>query len=119
MAWTRLSFFYLMTYLVLGGVGLLAAPQTAIHYLGSTATYPSVMLRLLGAFMVALGIIVISIVRNRVEVLYRTTLAARSVLLAAFLWAFIDSRDPFFLVIAAIVGLGMILTTTGMIADRA
>jgi hypothetical protein len=118
MSWTRVSFFYLMTYLGLGGVGLLAAPEVAMRLLGSTSGYSPPLARFIGAFMVALSVIVIQIVRHRVEVLYPTAFLARVPLLATTLWLYLESRDLLFLSISGIVGLGMLLTAAGFIADR-
>ena len=118
MRWTRLSFFYLMGYLTIGGVSLLVAPQVSVQLLGSAGSYPTVMLRLVGGFLVALGLVILGIVRHRVEVLYPTTLAVRAVLLATILWVYADSRDPMFLWLAGIVALGMSLTAAGLVADR-
>jgi hypothetical protein len=33
-------------------------------------------------------------------------------------WLYGESRDPLFLVLSAIVGLGMLLTTAGLLTDR-
>ena len=118
MRWTRLSFFYLMSYLGVGGIGLLVAPDLATRLLGSTGTYPRVVLRLVGGFMVALSLVIIGIVRDRVEVLYPVTLLVRVVLLTTLLWVFVDSRDPMFLSLAGIVALGMMLTAVGLVPDR-
>jgi hypothetical protein len=118
MRWTRVSFFYLMTYLGLGGLGLVAVPDLALRLLGSTANDSLYLARFIGAFMIALSIIVIQIVRHRVEVMYRTTLIARIVLVTTALWLYIESRDLLFLSISGIVGVGMLLTMFGLIADR-
>lgn len=118
MRWTRLSFFYLMAYTGLGGLGLLVAPDVALRLLASTANYPPLLARFVGAFMIALSILVIQIVRHRVEVLYSTTLLVRVVLLGTTLWLYLESRDLLFLSIGGIVGLGMLFTTLGLIADR-
>lgn len=118
MRWTRLSFFYLMSYLSGGGLGLLVAPDLALRLLGATASYPAALARLLGAFMVALALLVAQIVRYRVEVLYPTTLMVRVVLLGTLVGLYFASRDPLFLVLSGIVALGMLFTTTGFVADR-
>jgi hypothetical protein len=104
MRWTRLSFTYLIGYLSLGGLGLLVAPDLA--------------LRLLGAFMVALALLVGQIVRYRVELLYPTTLLVRVVLLGTIVGLYFESRDPLFWVLSGIVALGMLLTTAGLLTDR-
>ena len=118
MRWTRLSFAYLIGYLAFGGMGLLAAPALAIGLLGSNATYPAALLRLLGGFMIALAVIVLQIARTRTERLYPTTLLVRVVLLSTVVAGYFESRDPMFLVLSAIVGLGMMLTAAGYVADR-
>jgi uncharacterized protein YjeT (DUF2065 family) len=118
MRWTRLSFLYLMSYLILGGIGLLAAPSTAIHLLGSSADYPPVILRLSGALMLGLGLMIADIARRDIAILYPSTLIVRTMLLAAILALYVSSRDPMFLVLAAIVALGMALTGAGLVWDR-
>ncbi|HVH11015.1 MAG TPA: hypothetical protein VM736_14560 [Gemmatimonadales bacterium] len=69
MRWTRVSFFYLVGYLTLGGLGLVFAPALGLQLLSATGSYPPVLARLLGALLLALGILVSQIVRHRVEVL--------------------------------------------------
>lgn len=118
MHWTRLSLFYLMSYLGLGGIGLLAAPDTALRLLGAREAYPAVLVRFLGAFMLALAVVVVQIVRQRVESMYSATLMARTLLLTTIVGLYFESGDPLFLVLTGIVGLGMLLTTLGFISDR-
>ncbi len=118
MRWTRVSFFYLITYLSLGGIGLLAAPDFAMHLLGSTAGYSTPLARFIGAFMIALSLLVIQIARHRVEVLYLTALLVRVVLVGTVMWLYTETRDLLFLSISGIVGLGMVFTALGLIADR-
>ena len=118
MRWTRLSFLYLTGYLSLGGLGLLFAPALALHVLGATGSYPPALVRLLGALLLALGILVAQIARRRVEVLYPTTLVVRVVLVGTMVVLYFASRDRLFLVLTGIVGLGMLLTATGLLADR-
>lgn len=118
MRWTRLSFFYLIGYLSVGGLGLLVAPELALRLLGATASYPAALVRLLGAFMVALALLVGQIVRYRVEVLYPTTLMVRVVLLGTIVGLYFESHDPLFLVLSGIVALGMLLTTASLLTDR-
>ena len=118
MRWTRLTFFYVIGYLSLGGVGLVFAPEIALRLLGATTTYPPVLARFVGAFMVALAIVIAQIVRHRIEVLYPTTLLIRLVLIGTIVALYVESGDRLFLVLTAIVGLGMVLTTAGLLSDR-
>src|SRR5207248_4668704 len=74
---TRLSLFYLATYLPIAGLLLLFVPDFATKLLLSNRTYDDVFTRLAGALLLALGILVIQIVRHRVEVLYPWTVVIR------------------------------------------
>ena len=118
MSWTRLSFFYLIGYLTFGGLGLLASPKLALGLFGATGDYRPEMARLCGALLLGLGILVVQIVRHRVEALYPTTLVVRVVILAVLIGLYLTSRDPLFLVLTGIVGLGMALTAAGLLTDR-
>lgn len=115
---TRLSLYYLASYLVVAGVALLATGQFAMWLLLSNGEYGDVLPRLLGVVLLALGIVIVQIIRHRLEVLYTTTLAVRAVILAALAGLYAYSRDPFFLVLIAIVGFGVILTGTSYLSER-
>ena len=115
---TRLSLYYLATYLWLGGIGLLFAPTLAVKLLLSNADYPAVMLQALGMFMIGLGIIVVQIIRLDIRTLHATTLIVRLFFLACLLFFYFTTRDPMFLVLLAIVGLGVLLTGTSYLAER-
>ena len=118
MNWTRLSLFYLATYLPIAGAALLVAPGFATKLLLSNATYDDVFTRLAGGLLLALAALVIQIVRHRVEALYTTTLVVRLGLLAVMALLFARTSDPFFAVLFAIIGLGVVLTGTGYYLDR-
>jgi len=117
MRWTRLSFLYLIGYLTVGGVGLIVVPEFSVRLFGGTGSYPIVLWRVLGGFMLGIAIIIFQIVRLRVEVLYTTPLMVRVPILAVMLWAYFDTRDLVFLTLAVIVAIGMILTTIGLVVD--
>ena len=115
---TRLSLYYLAGYLWFGGIGMLAVPRWASSLLLSNATYPEVLLRALGMFMIALGIVVVQIIRHRIETLYPATLVVRSFICLCLVAFFLMARDPFFLVLLGIVGLGLLLTATSYFGDK-
>jgi hypothetical protein len=115
---TRLSLFYLATYLPIAGVALLFAPDIATKLLLSNQTYDDIFPRLTGAVLIALSILIVNIVRYRVEILYGWTLVARVVLLATFVVLYAKSSDPFFLSLFVIVGIGVLLTSAGWILDH-
>jgi hypothetical protein len=115
---SRLSFLYLIGYLTGGGLALLIAPATALRLLLARDSYSPLLARFVGAFMLAFAVVVIQIMRHRVERLYPTVLAARVVLLGTLVWLYADSQDPLFLVLTGIVGFGMLLTGAGLLSDR-
>lgn len=115
---TRLSFFYLAAYLLGAGVALIFAPSLALSLLFSNGHYGDVMPRLLGVVLFALGVVIVQIIRYRVEVLYTTTLLVRSVIVVVLAGLFIYSHDPLFISLIVVVGLGMLLTGASYLTDR-
>jgi uncharacterized protein YjeT (DUF2065 family) len=107
---TRISLFYVISYLISGGLGLLVAPQFALKLLFSGGTYGDVMPQMVGMMMVALGLFVFQIVRKRAEGLYLTALAVRSAMLPVLLSLYVASRDPLFITLFLIVGFGVVYT---------
>ena len=115
---THLSLYYLVGYLIPAGIALITVPQLALKLLLANGTYGDVLPRLLGVVLLALGIIVLQIIRLHVDALYSTTLIARSVILVCLLGLYIYARDPLFLTLLGIVGLGFILTGVSYWLDR-
>ena len=115
---TRLSLYYLVGYLIPAGIALITVPQIALKLLLSNGNYGDVLPRLLGVVLLALGIIVLQILRLRADVLYSTTLIARAVILACLIGLYVYVRDPLFLTLLGIVGLGFMLTGVSYLLDR-
>ncbi|HUB09821.1 MAG TPA: hypothetical protein VMB50_22655 [Myxococcales bacterium] len=120
MSLSRLSLFYLVSYLVGAGVGLLAAPRLVFVLLGSTQAdaYGVIVPRMVGALALALGTFVIQIIRWKLTQFYPTLVAVRVFLVAVWAWLFALTRDPFFVVLGAIVAFGALLTAAGLVLDR-
>ena len=115
---TRLSLFYLASYVVPAGLTLLFAPQLALQMMQSNTAYQAEPLRLAGIALTSLGVFVVQMIRLRLEALYPTTLGVRVFILAGLGWLFASTGNPFFAVLMGIVGLGFVLTTAAFIADR-
>ena len=115
---TRLSLYYLATYLVGAGVALVIAPGLTLMLLFSNGHYGDVMPRLLGVVLFSLGVFVVQVIRHQVEALYTTTLAVRSVIVLVLAGLFAYSHDPLFISLIVVVGIGMILTGTSYLTDR-
>jgi uncharacterized protein YjeT (DUF2065 family) len=115
---TRLSLYYLATYLPLAGLALLFVPDIATKLLLSNRTYDDTFERLAGGVLLALGVLIIQIVRLRIEALYPWTLVLRAGLLTMFVALYARTSDPFFISLFVIVGLGVVLTAAGYYLDR-
>jgi uncharacterized protein YjeT (DUF2065 family) len=115
---TNLSLYYLAGYLVPAGLLLLFVPEFATKLLLSNRTYDYAPFRLAGVLLLVVGILVIQIIRYRLEQLYATTLVARALISATLLWLFLDTGDPFFVVVLVIVLIGVALTGASYYLDR-
>ncbi len=118
MKWTRLSLFYLVAYLFPSGIGLLAAPADAMKLLHSNADFGDVLPRVVGMFLVGLGIIIVQLIRLRAENLYFTTILVRSFFCACFVAFLSMTGNPLFLSMLIIVGIGLTLTSACYAIDR-
>lgn len=115
---TWLSLFYETGYLLVAGVFLLAAPDTAFKLLFSNTSYGDVLPRLFGTALFSTGAVFVQIVRLHIEELYTTTIFVRIPLIAVNLWLFYYSDNPLFLTLFVIVTFGVVLTVTGYLLDR-
>ncbi len=118
MSKTRLSLYYLVTYLSLTGLGLMAAPAQVMAMLMATGEYGDVMPRFVGILMLALGLLVSQIIRFRVEPMYPITVLVRLLIWVFVLWLYLRSGDPFFAAVLGVVGLGILLTGGIYLAER-
>jgi uncharacterized protein YjeT (DUF2065 family) len=115
---THLSLFYLAGYLLPAGLLLLTVPEFARKLLLSNRDYDDAPFRLVGVLLIVLGIIVVQIIRHRIEALYTTTLVARILISLTLIAIYVETSDPFFLVILVIVLIGVALTGWSYITDR-
>ena len=115
---TNLSLYYVATYLLGAGIALLLAPRLALQLLLSTGDYGEILPRLSGLLLLGLGLLVVQIIRHRVSALYLTTLAVRVVFCAGFVALYALSRDPLFLVLLCVVGIGVLATSVSYALDR-
>ncbi len=115
---TRTSLYYLGSYLVIIGFGLLFAPDGTLKILQSNGAYSDVFPRFAGMLMSGLGMTVFGIIRSRVAELYPATLVIRLYFLVSIIVFYMMTHDPLFLVLFAIVALGFVLTLSSFILDR-
>ena len=114
---TNLSLIYVATYLLAAAAFLVLAPRLALQLLLSSGDYGEIFPRLGGLLLLGLGIIVLQIVRHRITALYLTTLAVRGVFCVGFLVLYALSRDPLFLVLLGVVGIGVVATSISYVVD--
>jgi hypothetical protein len=115
---TNLSLYYLAGYLVPAGLLLLFVPEFATKLLLSNRTYDYAPFHLAGVLLLVIGILIVQIIRHRLEQLYTTTLVARALISATLLWLFLTTGDPFFAVVLVIVLIGVALTGASYYLDR-
>jgi uncharacterized protein YjeT (DUF2065 family) len=115
---TNLSLYYLAGYLVPAGLLLLFVPEFATRLLLSNRTYDYAPFHLAGVLLLVVGILIIQIIRYRLEQLYATTLVARALISATLLWLYLSAGDPFFAVVLVIVLIGVALTGASYVLDR-
>jgi hypothetical protein len=104
----RLTFIYLASYLLVGGLGFLVLPELTLRLLLSNGNYGDVMPRLVGTFMVALGGVILQFVWARDYRYYRYAIIARIFIVVALTVLYFKARDPLFLVLDAIVLVGLL-----------
>jgi len=115
---THLSLYYLAGYLLPAGTLLLLVPDVATKLLLSNRTYDDAPFRLAGILLIGLGILVVQMIRYRLEVLYPTTILIRLGISATLIGLYLRTSDPFFLVVLAVVVIGIGLTATSFVLDR-
>ena len=74
---TKISLFYLATYLIVIGFGLVFAPRNSLIVLQSNADYGDVFPRVAGMLMSGLGFTVLGLIRASAYELYPATLVIR------------------------------------------
>ena len=117
MSRARLSLLYPATYLLGSGAALLLAPKTTLRVLQSNGRYDDIFPRVAGMFLVGLGMLVVHIMRHRLEKMYIATVVVRAFFCVCLVSFHLMSRDPFFLLVVIVVGIGIALTCVGIFTD--
>ena len=107
----RLTLSYLAGYLLVGGLGFLLAPDVALRLLLSNGAYGDIMPRVVGLFMLVLGGFILQFVRARDYRYYLYAVVARSFIVLVLTALYFRARDPLFLVLDAIVLIGLLPST--------
>ncbi len=116
---TRGSLYYVAGYLYFGGAGFLLAPQAVLALFFAEGIYSMVTLRLLGAVMLAMGILISAIIEHAITSLYRQTMLAIVPVMAALAYVYYDSLDRMWAVMLALVAAGWLGTLVCLRQDAA
>jgi uncharacterized protein YjeT (DUF2065 family) len=104
----RATWVYLASYLAVGGLGLLLAPDLALRLLLATGDYGDVMPRVVGMFMLVLSYLITSFIRRGDFSYYVATIVARTFIVIVLGALYLRSGDRLFLVLEAIVLIGLL-----------
>jgi hypothetical protein len=115
----RLCIWYVAGYLVFSGLALLIAPHSTLAAMLSNTDYGNVMPRWVGMLSVALGTLVGQIVRLRIAPLYPLSFFMPAAMLVGFVGLYLQSADRLYLVVSAVVGIGVLATGMSMLFERA
>jgi hypothetical protein len=114
----RKSLMYPAFYLSVAGLGLVLVPDLFLKLMCSNISYDPEFARFAGLFLVGLAVIVIQTIRHRIESLYATLIAVRVFFCLGYVVLFVMTRNPFFLVVLAIVGAGLLASSISYARDR-
>lgn len=115
---TRRSLYFAAGYLYFGGAGFLLAPSIMLDILFAEGIYSSVTLRLVGALMVALAMIVSGVIEKGIETLYRQLLYAQLPAVACLAYIYWDSLDRMWLIALLVTGAGCVYSFGSYLMDR-
>ena len=115
---SRASLYYLFSYLTATGLALMFAPALTLRLMLSSGDYGDTFPRFAGVLMLAIGLLVLQVIRHSVVVLYPTSLMVRGILWLFVLWLYVRTSDPFFAIVLGVVGLGILFTGTSLWLDR-
>lgn len=104
----RWSLTYVVAYLTVGGLGFALAPRLTRELFLSNQEYDDVGFRLTGMVMLGLAYLVGAILRHKDGKYYPVSIFLRSAFVVFLLALYVDGQDPMFLVISAIVLVGLL-----------
>ena len=114
----RLTLSYLASYLLIGGLGLAFLPAVTLELFQSNGQYGDVMPRVTGAFMIGLSGLIALFVYYEDYKYYPYSVYIRSFFVLFFFFLYFRSADPFFLVLNAIVLIGLLPSIYTLIRER-
>jgi hypothetical protein len=114
---TRVSLFYLVTYLFPLALGLLISPTRTFHLLGSEAQHATTPWRLFGGLLLVLAFVVVRLILTRQSAAYINTAIGRMVFVGLFSYLVGKTGNAAYLVILIVLGLGEAWTLIALAFD--
>ena len=114
----RACLWYVAAYLLATGLALALMPQFTLTLMHSNADYGTVMPRWVGMFSLALGTFVVQVIRHRVLVLYPLGFFMPAAMLLGFAGLYLESRNPLFLAVLTVIGIGVVATGATLFVAR-
>jgi len=115
----RIAFIYLISYLSVAAVGFGLFPALTLKLFLSNGDYGVIMPRMLGAMMGVLSFLLFMIYRNGDWKKYSPfTMMARTPLVLFIFYLYYLCGDPMFLIINAIILVGLVTTAVGTVLQR-
>lgn len=106
-AYQRWTLTYVVGYLTVGGLGFALVPGVTRDLFLSNREYDDVGFRLAGMLMVGLAILIAAILHYRDGKYYPVSIVVRGAFVVFMFALYVDTQDPMFLVIDAIVLVGL------------
>jgi len=114
----KITLTYLAGYLLIGGLGLAFAPEFTLKLFFSTGEYGTIMPRVVGMFMLALGSLIASFVYFRDYRYYNYSVYARTFIVLFLYWLYTQTADPLFILLIGVVLIGLLPSMFEMIRSR-
>jgi hypothetical protein len=115
----RIAFIYLVSYLSIAAIGFGLFPAFTFKLFLSNGDYGVILPRLLGAMMGVLSFLLFMIYRNGDWQKYSPfTMMARTPLVLFIFYLYYLSHDPMFLIVNAIILVGLVTTAVGTVLQR-
>ncbi len=114
----RVTLSYLAGYLLFGGLGLAVMPEFALDLFQSNGDYGDTMPRLVGMFMIALSGLIAMFVYLKDYKYYPYSVFIRTFIVLFLFFLYARSDDPLFLVLNAIVLVGLLPSAYTLARER-
>ncbi len=114
----KASLSYVASYLSVGGIGLAFFPDFSLVLLQSNGEYGDIMPRVAGVLMIGLAGLLILFVRHNDYKYYTYSIYIRAFFVLFFFVLYWLSSDPLFIVLNAIILLGLILSGLAILREK-